>query len=193
MEKLIKQVFESHATLSEWRNNFKSNEWKALNELHVKMYGKKLTQTKNCGCVDDFWNALRSKTQTKLIEKYMNKENARFVLKPNKIITVHGCTVIGENSTEAQFINLLSLYPTHISSFEKYPQDWEKIVNSKQVVKTVEEVVTVVETEAETTTNAVDYTDHTRKELIAVAKQKNIEYPHNVSKTEIFKLVTENK
>ena len=128
MEELIQIVLSNQSTLRKWKNDFKSEEWKQANELHNKMFDSSLTQSKNCGCLTDFYYALNSKHKIKHI---MSKENAQFALKSNQLITLHGLgKILSEYSTEEEFKNLLRLYPNQIDKFERYPENWKEIVNA---------------------------------------------------------------
>lgn len=126
MEELIQRVLENQSTVNVWKNNFKSEEWNDANELHFKMYGVRLNQTKNCGCIPDFYKALNSTTPKKIMEK----QNRRFVLKDKLIMMHREAKQFSKHSSEEDLIYLLSKHPDKIVDFETYPENWEEIVNA---------------------------------------------------------------
>jgi hypothetical protein len=135
MDTLIKIVLENQSTLRSWKNDFKSEEWQQADELHFKMFGTHLNQTKNCGCMTDFYNALNSKHKIKYI---MSKSNKLFLIKNDSIIQSHKFGIISNNSSDETFIAMLKVFPQNIDQLEKYPSDWEKLMNAdvKEVTET---------------------------------------------------------
>jgi hypothetical protein len=128
MEELIQIVLSNQSTLKDWENDFRSEQWKAADNLHFQLFKSHLNQTKNCSCLTDFYNALNSKHK---IDSIMAKENAQFVYK-DKVTTLHGLSkVISKNSSEEDLKMLLRISPAHIVYFERYPENWEEIVNGE--------------------------------------------------------------
>ncbi len=128
METLIQSVLSNQSTLNEWKNDFNSEQWKQANELHFKLFKSHLNQTKNCGCLNDFYIALNSKHKIKNI---MEKENRQFIIKSGALIMLHKeVKQFSEHSSEEDCIYLLSKYPAQIVNFERYPANWEEIVNA---------------------------------------------------------------
>lgn len=134
MEELIQRVLENQSTVNVWKNNFKSEKWNDANDLHVKMFGHHLTQTVGCKCLVDFYKALNSTT----IEKIMEKQNRRFVLKDKLIMMHREAKQFSKHSSEEDLIYLLSKHPDKIVDFETYPENWKEIVNAGQITKDVD-------------------------------------------------------
>ncbi len=203
MEELIQIVLSNQSTLRTWKNDFKSEEWKQANELHNKMFKSSLTQSKNCGCLTDFYLALNSKHKIKHI---MAKENAQFKLKSGKLIQLHRYKkILSEHSSDEDFIDLLSKFPDQIHSFEVYPDNWKEIVNAPSYTKDVDPSQFKVEVKPEGTiivnSEPPVINDNYRrseleamktKELKAVISEMQLDIPQG-NKTALVQFILDNK
>jgi hypothetical protein len=128
MEELIQIVLSNQSTLKDWKNDFRSEEYTLASNLNFRLFGMHLNQIKGCECVDDLYRHLNNKHK---INSIMAKENAQFVY-TDKVTTLHGLKkVISKNSSEEDLKMLLRISPAHIVYFERYPENWEEIVNGE--------------------------------------------------------------
>jgi hypothetical protein len=69
------------------------------------------------------------------LNQIKTKTMAQFELKKDKLIMLHGMSqqVSSKNLTDEMAIALLSKYPSHIKTFEKYPANWEELCGRKPV------------------------------------------------------------
>jgi len=115
---------------AKWRNKFDSVERIETSSLHYSLFGEHLSKSKNCGCIDDFFYYLFSlKNNEQSINQKQNQMNTNFSLKKGKIIMLHGFNevVTKDNLTDAKALDILRKYPAHISSFEKFPENWQEL------------------------------------------------------------------
>lgn len=129
MEELIQKVLKNQSTLAIWKNDFKSEQWIDADNLHFQLFNSRLNQTKNCGCLNDFYKALNSKHK---IDHIMNLENRNFLLKKDALVMIHReAKQFSHHSSEEDCIYLLSKYPERIKDFERYPSNWKEIVSAE--------------------------------------------------------------
>lgn len=59
--------------------------------------------------------------------------NTEFSLKKGKVIMLHGFNevVTKDNLTDAKALEILRKYPAHISSFEKFPENWQELTGKE--------------------------------------------------------------
>lgn len=205
MEELIQIVLANYPTLKRWKNDFRSEEYLLASDLSNKLFGMPLNRVKGCECVNDLYIYLHNKHK---INNIMAKENARFVLKPNKLITAHGCAIISEHSRESDYIRLLQLYPAHIVSFERYPENWKEIVAGgivdEETTEEVEELEVIytgdvdysaqfkVE-EATETTRESELSEMKNAELKALISEMGLELPEDTRKAALVAFIIENE
>lgn len=136
----IKQVLKTKATLTEWKNNFDSPEYKQASELNKILFGIHLNRIKNCDCVNDLMNYIFHLSDSKINQLKLSMES-KFKLKKGTLIMLHGIDMqISEaNLTDEKAMMLLKKYPAHIYSFETYPENWKELISDKP--KKVVEVI----------------------------------------------------
>lgn len=143
IEEKIKTVLKSKATISEWKNNFDSKEYKEASELNKALFGIHLNRIKNCDCVNDLMNYIFHLSDSK-INQIKKSMESKFKLKKGKLIMLHGIEMqISEaNLTDEKALMLLKKFPSHINSFEVYPENWQELILDKKPKKAqvIEEV-----------------------------------------------------
>lgn len=130
LKEKIDLVLSFEKSKARWRNKFDSPERITTSALHHSLFGEHLSKSKNCGCVDDFFSYLNSlKNNTESINQKQNQMESQFLLKKGKAIVLHGMNdmVTKDNLTDAKALAILKKYPAHISSFEKYPENWKEL------------------------------------------------------------------
>lgn len=128
----IKIVRSFKPTLNEWKNKFDSTEYKEASKLNYALFGIHLNKRKNCDCVNDLMNYISRLDNEKIKQKQEIMES-KFRLKKGTLIQLHGLDImISEaNLTDAKAITLLKKYPSHITSFEVYPENWKELLEDK--------------------------------------------------------------
>ena len=138
IDEKIKQVLKTKATLSDWKNNFDSNEYKEASELNRILFGIPLNRIKNCDCVNDLMNYIFNLSDSKINQLKISMES-KFKLKKGKLIMLHGIDmqITEANLTDEKALMLLKKYPAHISSFEVFPENWQELTTDKPKKKVV--------------------------------------------------------
>ena len=135
LEQLIEEVLSNQSTVNKWKNDFKSPEWIAASNLNKQFFGMYLNQSVGCQCVKDLYLVINNREKK---QRIMEKQTARFVLKPG-LIMMHGeSKQFSQHSSEQDLMYLLSKHPDKIKKFERYPENWEEIVAEAYPAKTVE-------------------------------------------------------
>jgi hypothetical protein len=128
MKELFERVKASQSSLKDWRNVHTSTEWKEASKVNEILNGIPLNRSRNCECIEDLFFQLNRVNINQIIHM---KQEQKFNLPKGTVITLHGCQVITENSTDEQMMNLLKLSPAHIVKFTKYPDNWKELVGGK--------------------------------------------------------------
>lgn len=190
MKELIDIVLENQSTVKDWKNDFHSEEWKQADELHFKMFGTRLNQTKNCGCLTDFYTALNSKRKLKNI---MEKDTRKFLLKPDKLVMLHGLSkVVSASSSEEDHMLVLSIDPSQIVKFERYPENWEEIVNGGTMEQKTENQKEFIEAQAEEPVVIVELDLNSTKEKFEATNPRKAELEAMTAK-DLKALIVENE
>jgi len=134
LENQIKEVLLLEATIKEWKNDFNSDAYKKASALNLLLFGKPLNKQRNCGCVQDLFDLIKHRYSKKenINQKKKQMEN-KFRLKGDLLVQNHalGTPVNNNNLTDEIAIKLLQINKNNINLFEKYPQDWAKLVGGK--------------------------------------------------------------
>jgi hypothetical protein len=136
----IKLVKSFKATVSSWKNDFQSEEYKQASKLNKLLFDIPLNKVRNCDCVHDLFAYISGLDEQKIKQKQISMES-NFKLKNNAVIQVHGLSIIltNANITDEKALQLLDKYPGHIVSFEKYPTNWKSLIGKKVVAEIVAE------------------------------------------------------
>jgi hypothetical protein len=132
MKELIERVKKTEKTISTWRNNHLSKEWKEANEVNIFLAGIPLNRQRGCQCIEDLFFLIKRSNINQVIKIEMSR---KFVLKPGKVVMLHGCTPITDKASDEQLIKLLKLSPAHLVNFVSYPENWEEICGVKPKTK----------------------------------------------------------
>ncbi len=167
----IKEVKKLKASVSDWRNNFDSPEYKKASNLNRILFGMALNKRKNCDCVDDLFLML-GKYDSEKIELKQKQMESKFKLKENVMIRLHGVDVITkDNLTDEKAIELLKKYPSHETSFESLPKNWKELTIEEVVEEVVEEDIEIEELILETSPVTPKEDSIEPAEEVAVAKK----------------------
>lgn len=130
LKERIDLVLSFEKSKAKWRNKFDSVERIETSSLHHSLFGEHLSKSKNCGCIDDFFSYLNSlKNSEQSINIKQKQMESQFELKKGKVIMLHGFNevVTKDNLTDAKALAILKKYPAHISSFQKFPDNWQEL------------------------------------------------------------------
>lgn len=136
----IKKVLEYEGTKEIWRNQYSSTEWQEASKLNDDLYGMPLNRS--CmKCLDDLflllhWRVNKTKVQYKSQNKESMEEKKQFVLKPDQVVMSHRFPhPLDKNSSDEDLIKLLRINKKHINKFEKFPGNWEELVDAEDSKK----------------------------------------------------------
>ena len=121
--------------IKNWTSKKESSEVQLISDVYKQAFKKNLRIS--CGtCIIEAYFELKElyENKTMLTQKTMGQ----FELKKNKMIAVHGLNdvITSSNLTDEKAIKLLSKYPSHIESFEKYPDNWTELTSEKASIET---------------------------------------------------------
>ncbi|MEY4571070.1 MAG: hypothetical protein RLZ10_263 [Bacteroidota bacterium] len=165
LEKRIELAKSYEPTKKVWRHKASSDEFKFCNQLSQEIFGDILKIGK-CECVEIFFFKLNHQLKNEQIKEIMEKN---FFVKQGKLIRPFGMRAIGTNSSDEDCIRLLKANPKYITSFEKYPSNWEEIVNGKTST-TVETPANEVENTSVDEVPTKELIEMSNSELKAYAK-----------------------
>ena len=139
----LKEFLETVKVRSNLDNKqFDEQQKKLIKSFYFTYFGKKLVERCNNCFVDAYFELYNL---SKNPEKIYNMENQQFQLKKGILISLHGQVkdLTRANCTDKDAIDLLKKYPGHISSFEKYPDNWQELISGKKYkLETKDENVT---------------------------------------------------
>lgn len=136
----IQRVKGYEKTKKTWRTKYKSAEFIEASGLNFALFGMGLNQSPNCQCIEDLFFYINHLTDEKLTQKTANM-NRSFNLKAGVVLALHGFNqmVTNDNLTDELALKILKKYPSHIVSFNDFPEDWEKqVAKLKETAETPE-------------------------------------------------------
>lgn len=137
----LKASIEQVLSVKNWSAKRSSEEVKLISSVYRQAFDKKLRVT--CGtCIIEAYFELKDLYQNQLMLN--QKTMGQFKLKPNKIIQLHGQpdAYTNANMTDEKAIEILRLVPSHIKTFEEYPENWQELTTGvkAKTPKVVDEV-----------------------------------------------------
>ena len=173
---LLEEVRASENTKHLWRDDHASKEWKNANKLNIILFGMPLNNKPKCKCLEDLFFMLKS---SNINRKFKEKNMQEFKVQKGKVISSHKFGFhLTEHSNDEQIIEALRLVPSLIGQMEKYPENWQVIVNGGAVVE-----YEVEENEAES------IQDWSKEQLYEYAKLKGLNVSKRMGKAKLLDLI----
>lgn len=128
-KELIDRVISYKATKQVWRSDSSSIEFKEANFLNKHLYGEELKPASKCECLEIFYFKFDNDLRKNVILEKMEKQ---FFIKAGKQIqSFHFQSPINIASSDEDCIKLLRLNKENIKHFDRFPDNWEEIVDGK--------------------------------------------------------------
>ena len=134
LQERIQKVLSYEKTKSKWRGNHNSIEFVEASKLNNDLFGMPLNRTKKCKCIEDLFYMI-ARMSTEKLNQIKSKTMAQFELKKDKLIMLHGMSqqISNKNLTDDIAISILTKYPSHIKTFDKFPANWEELCGRKPI------------------------------------------------------------
>jgi hypothetical protein len=117
-------------TKKQWRSKFSNDEFIFCSQLNFDLFGKKFNRSERCECIEDFFILIKNRIKNvEIMDKL-------FITKG--VIRGTGMRPIGATSSDEDCIKLLKMNKNFIKHFEKYPANWEAIVDGEEAPAPVE-------------------------------------------------------
>lgn len=181
---LIDKVRQSEKTKHLWRDKYNSVEWKNANKLNILLFEMPLNNKPKCKCLEDLFFMLKSPN---INQKYKKKMENRFKVKKGKVLGSHQFGFhLTEHSNDEQIMEALRLVPSLIAQMEKYPANWEQVVNGNEQVQ---EVVEEVESNDPDEKNGEFIDDWSKEQLYTYAKLRGLQVSKRMGKAKLLDLI----